>query len=145
MAETARLLLAEATIYTYGSEIVQPAERWTFQASPSGIVYSLVFHPIPPPAGSTTVWTPEAIAQQRDEWANLLAGLLALPNVTGVAQTQEIDDLNNLHELTLVSVRSDSGVASRVLSFKTGDILPPSPVPEQIAQAVADLNTAAGG
>ncbi len=145
MAESLQFLGNEPTVRAYGTEIVDPGERWTWQAEPSGIVFSLVFAPIPPPQGGASIWTPDAIDQQAHEWADLLAGLLSLPGVTTVTQVQQLDDAQQLHDFVQVTVRSSSGMSVRALQFRQAEVLPPSTVDDVIAQTQAALDQAEAG
>lgn len=124
---TAVFLQAEPTIQTIGADVIRDAQRITYQAQPSGVVYSLLFAPWPSP-----VWSDETVSQQANEWADRWNENAAQPGVVGVNVTQRVNEAGNLQDVADVYVRSTSG---RSTSLIVADL--PHFWPDQFAQLVA--------
>lgn len=131
---TAAFIQSEPTIVTLGADVVQDAQRFTYQALPSGVVFSMLVTPWP-----SQTRTPDLIAafanQEADEW-NYKAGL---PGVVGISIAQQVDGAGNLQDVAQVTVRSASGRSIGAVTITNADFYP-ARFADRVAEAVAQLN-----
>ena len=110
-------LANEPTIQTLGSDILRDAFRVTWQATPSNVVYSLLFAPV-------EIWTAELVNQQGDVWANNWNQNAAVPGVAGITVTQQVDTAGNLQDVAQVTVLSTSGNSSSLINLPPAEWSP---------------------
>lgn len=99
----------EPTIQTLGADVVRDASRVTWQAQPSGVVFSLLFPAV-------VNWTPAQIDQQGELWADRWNQNAAFPGVAGIVVTQQVDAAGNLTDVAQVTVVSTSGLSSNQIN-----------------------------
>lgn len=135
----------EATVQTIGADITRNAQRNTYTALPSGVVFSLLFAPWPSPN-----WTPAAIAQQANYWADIWNQNSRVPGVTGINVTQQTNEVTgNLEDVALVGIVSSSGLSTAQIELGPREWLPSvanttltRSFPDAVAAAVAELDQA---
>jgi hypothetical protein len=106
-------------IQSFGTDITREAQRNTYVALASSVVFSLVFGPWP-----SAIWTDEAIRGQASLWAGYWDQNAAVPGVTAIDVTQETDDLGNLHDIARVAIVSTSGLTRSITTVPAKEWLP---------------------
>lgn len=129
-------LLSEPTLYAFSPELVEDAQRNTYQADTSGVVYSIVL-------------SGEALRYYRKYPDNLgtVAGQLAamwdenraVPGVTDIIPTQDVSPLGSLYDVAQVAVESTSGRSTAIITVRDQDSRPDIFAPI-IADAVKSLD-----
>lgn len=110
----------EATVQTIGTDIVRNAQRNTYTASPSGVVYALLFAPWP-----SEIWTPQTIQDQANLWEDYWNENSAVPGVTGISVTQQTNPVTgNLEDVVFVGVTSTSGLSTSQIELTIFESLP---------------------
>src|SRR6266536_1226437 len=109
----ARFVNGEATVQTIGADIVRNAQRNTYTATPSGVIFSLLFAPWP-----SEIWTPQVVQQIADEWDGRWNTNAAVSGVTGISVTQQTNPVTgNLEDVAFVGVQSRSGLSSSLIEL----------------------------
>lgn len=125
---TPTFVQAEDTVQTIGADVSRNAERITYQANPSGVVYSLLFAPWP-----SDIWTPKTIQQQADLWETRWNTNRAVPGVTGISVTQQTSEVtSNLEDVAFVGVKSTSGLSTSLVELPL-----PAFWPDEFAKRIA--------
>ena len=108
-------LLSEPTLHAFSPELVEDAQRNTYQADDSGVVYSLVL------AGEALKFqqvNPSLIATVAGQWANTWNVNAAVPGVADIAETQDVSPLGSLDDVFQVAVTSTSGRSTAILTLR---------------------------
>lgn len=109
MAANYEVIAQQTVTEVSPANTIQDVNEVTAQAKPSGAVFHVRF----PPA----INNPTAIGEILSEWANQYNALDAVDNVLGVNTYQDIDNQNQLVDVTQVTVNSSSGKSTSVLTF----------------------------
>lgn len=125
-----QLLGSESTVQVLAPDFARDAQRYTAQAIPSGVVYSLLFAP-------WEIWTPAAVVEQLNLWADRWNENSATPGVVAIDVTQEQNEAGQLQDVAIVTVRSTSGL-SRGQVILTPDQWNPSIEGTTLTQSFAD-------
>lgn len=129
-----QFVFGESTVQTLGLDITRPAQRNTYTAIPSGVIYSLLFAPWP-----SEIWTPEVLKDQADLWEGYWNTNRAVSGVTGIATTQQTNDVTgNLEDVAFVGITSRSGLNTGQVTLRAIEFLPQNFKP-RIQQAIAEL------
>jgi hypothetical protein len=108
--------MSEPTIVTVGADIVHDAQRITYTAYPSGVIFPLLFVSLRPDD-----WTPAKIAAQANHWADVWNGNAAVAGVESIAITQRVTAGGNLDDVALVIVSSTSGRSTSEITVQRND------------------------
>jgi hypothetical protein len=112
----ASFLMSEPTIVTVGADIVHDAQRITYTAYPSGVIFPLLFVSLRPDD-----WTPAEIAAQANAWADVWNTNAAAPGVESIAITQRVTAGGNLDDVAVVNVSSTSGRSTSEITISRAD------------------------
>lgn len=115
------LLLSEPTLYAFSPELVEDAQRNTYQADASGVVYSLVL------SGEALKYqrtNPGLIATVAGQLAAAWNTNAAVPGVVDIQPTQETSALGSLYDVTQVAVESTSGRTTEILTLRDQQVRP---------------------
>ena len=123
-------LVSEPTLYAFSPELVEDAQRNTYQADQSGVVFSLV---LSGEALKLSRSEPDLIATVAGQWAAVWDTNRAVVGVTDIQETQEVTALGSLDDVVQVAVESTSGRSTGILQ-----LAPVNYRPDLFAQAVAD-------
>lgn len=110
----AAFVQSEPSVQTMGNDVVIDVQKFTYQAIPSGVVFTFVFGPWPNPNV-----TPQDIALTANGWADRWNENASQPGVVGISLAQQVSPAGNLEEVCYVTVRSTSG---RSTSQIVGDL-----------------------
>lgn len=138
----ARFENGEATVQTIGADISRNAQRNTYTATPSGVVFALLFAPWP-----SEIWTPSTVQREADIWADRWNQNRAVPGVTGISVTQQTNEVSgNLEDVAFVGVASTTGLNTSQIELPLVDFWPDQ-FAERIAaeRATLDAIEAGGG
>lgn len=105
----------EPTIHAFSPEKVEQAERFEYQADESGVVFALV-------VSGEALKFPDLILTNARQLAATLNADYAVDGVTGIAETQDVDDLGSVNDVFNVSVRSTSGKTVQVYTVAPLDM-----------------------
>lgn len=119
-----QILGGEPTIKILSADLVRDAQRYTAQASESGIVYSLLFSPWPTDEQGNVIWTDAAIQSELSYWAGIWDTNAAVPGVLGIGLSQDVNAAGQLTDVALVTVSSSSGVSTGQISLPPVHFLP---------------------
>ncbi len=114
-------LLSEPTLYAFAPDVVEDAQRNTYQADESGVVYSLV---VSGEALKNARKNPGLIATVAGQYASAWNQNWAVPGVVDVAETQDVTALGSLHDVFQVAVESTSGRSTSILTVADQDVRP---------------------
>lgn len=109
----------EPTIQSLSSGISREAQRFTYRARDSGVVFGLVYGPWPSPN-----WTDAVLADQAAYWAGNWNENARVPGVTAIDVTQDTDDLGNLVDVARVAIVSTSGLTTSIITVGVRSFLP---------------------
>jgi len=112
-------LLAEPTLHAFSPELVEDAQRRTYQADVSGVVSSLLL------AGEVYKHFDQNIdlvATVAGQLAATWDANAAVPGVVDIAETQSVSPLGSLDDVYQVAVESTSGRSTSIIEVDTGDI-----------------------
>ncbi len=100
----AAFISSEPTIQTLGVDIIQDVQKFTYQAVPSGVVFTFQFGPWPNPNV-----TAQDIAATANGWADRWNDNASQPGVVGISLAQQVNQAGNLEDVCFVTVSSSSG------------------------------------
>lgn len=107
----------ESTVHSFDLEHVEQAMRFSYEAIPSGVVYTIL-------AGAEAQKSPgliKTVAGQMSHAWNLNA---AVPGVVDIAETQEVRPLGSLDDVYQIAVESTNGKTGGVLTVEAVNIRP---------------------
>ena len=114
-------LLSEPTLHAFSPDLVEDAQRNTYQADVSGVVYSLVL------AGEVY----KHLRQNADLVATVAGQLAAVwdtnravPGVADIVETQDVSPLGSLDDVYQVAVESTSGRSTSILTVRDQQVRP---------------------
>lgn len=100
----AAFVQSEPQIKTIGADVIMDIIRYTYQALPSGVVYTFDV-----PADPKNTLTPAEIKLTADGWADRWNQNASQPGVVGITVAQQVDAAGNLADVCFVTVQSSSG------------------------------------
>src|SRR3954452_12998745 len=92
---------SEPTLHAFSPDRIEDAQRMSFRADLSGVVYSLT-------VGSEALKNPGVIANVAGIWANNWNENAAVPGVEEIEDGQEVTTLGSLNDIVNVAVTSTS-------------------------------------
>lgn len=101
---SALFISSEPSIQTLGPNNVQDVQVFTYQAQPSGVVFTFMFGPWP----NANVG-PNDIKATAEGWADRWNANFAQPGVVGISLAQQVNAAGNLEDVCFVTVQSSSG------------------------------------
>ena len=132
-------LLSNPTLYAFSPELVEEAQRNTYQADDSKVVYSIVV------SGNLLDFIratgSDVLATVAGQWANAWNINRAVPGVADIAETQDASPLGSLYDVVQVAVVSTSGKSTSILTL-TDNQLPPDAFAPIIRAEVQRLDAA---
>ncbi len=108
-------LLSEPTLYAFSPELVEDAQRNTYQADASGVVYSLV---ISGEALKNARTNPDLIPTVAGQLAAQWNENAKVVGVTDIQETQDSTTLGSLYDVFQVAVESTSGRSTSILTLR---------------------------
>ncbi len=122
-------LLSEPTLHAFSPELVEDAQRNTYQADTSGVVYSLLL------AGEVykhMATNATLVATVAGQLAATWDTNAAVPGVVDIEETQTTSPLGSLDDVYQVAIQSTSGRSTIIATFQPSNIRP-----DLFAQTVA--------
>lgn len=130
---------SEPTLYAFSPDKVEDAQRITYRADQSGVVYSLTV--------SLEAFNnnPAVVANVAGIWANRWNINASVPGVTEIEDGQEVTTLGSINDVVQVAVDSTSGHSTTVVTVRQRDMEPQffKPIIDQ-ARAVLDASEQPG-
>lgn len=114
-------LQSEPTLHAFSPELVEDAQRNTYQADESGVVYSLVLSGEALKASATGS---DLIATVAGQMAAVWNENARVPGVADIVETQETSPLGSLNDIFQVAVESTSGRSTNILTLTPSQIRP---------------------
>ncbi len=97
------VLGGEPTVHAFSPAKIEQAERIYYRADASGVVFALV-------VSTEAQLHPDLILTNARQVAATLNVDRAVDGITGITETQEVDDLGGINDVFEVAVRSSSGL-----------------------------------
>ncbi len=130
---------SEPTLHAFSPDRIEDAQRITYRADLSGVVYSLTV--------SLEAFNnnPGVIANVAGIWANNWNENFAVPGVTEIEDGQEVTTLGSINDVVSVAVDSTSGNSTTILTVRQRDMEPQFFAPLiQKSRAVLDASEQPG-
>lgn len=108
---------AEPTLYAFSPDHVEDAQRMSFRADSSGVVYSLT-------VSGEALKHPDVIANVAGIWANNWNENAAVPGVEEIEDGQEVSTLGSVQDVVNVAVTSTSGRSTTIVQVTQRDMEP---------------------
>jgi hypothetical protein len=116
-----RLLLSEPTLHSFTPELTEDAQRNTYQADESGIVYSLV---LSGEALRSEKRHPGNVATVAGQWAAVWNENARVPGVFDIVESQETTGLGSMYDVMQVEVKSTSERSTSFLTLRDNAFRP---------------------
>ncbi len=129
------VLGSEPTLHAFSPDRIEEAQRISYRADLSGVVYSLTV--------SAEALKPDNLANLgvvAGIWANNWNENFAVPGVTEIEDGQEVTTLGSINDIVSVAVDSTSGNSTTIVTVQQRDMEPPFFKPI-IAQTRSTLDT----
>lgn len=114
-------LFSEPVLHSFTPELVEDAQRNTYRADLSGVVYSLVL------AGEVYKnmrVNANLVATVAGQMAAVWDENRALPGVADVVETQDVSPLGSLSDVFQIAVQSDSGRSTAIVTVSDQQVRP---------------------
>ena len=112
-------LLAEPPLHAFSPDLVEDAQRRTYQADESGVVYSLLLSGEVYKHFDSNIDLVATVAGQLAATWNANA---AVPGVADIVETQTVSPLGSLDDVYQVAVESTSGKSTAIIEVDANDI-----------------------
>lgn len=131
---SATFISSEPSIQTLGPNTIQDVQVFTYQAQPSGVIYTFQFGPWPNKNVDAAT-----IKQTADGWADRWNSNFKQPGVVGISLAQQVNAAGNLEDVVYVTVQSDSGRSTSQIVGRIDHFFP-SIFNKWVAEELANLN-----
>lgn len=129
--------LSEPTLHAFSPDLVEDAQRNTYQADISGVVYSLL---LTGEVYKNMAANASLVATVAGQLAATWDANAAVPGVADIVETQEVSPLGSLDDVYQVAVQSTSGRSTLILAL-TNQQIRPDVFAQIVATNVAALDT----
>ncbi len=112
-------LTSEPTLHAFSPDRIEDAQRITYRADESGVIYSLTVL-----AEALTELNLPNLGRVAGMWANRWNINAAVPGVQEIEDGQEVTTLGSINDIVSVAVDSTSGNSTTIVTVKDRDMEP---------------------
>lgn len=130
----AAFISSEPTIATFSNDVIWDGQRYTYQAQPSGVIFSFTLFNTPKYKINAADVTLTA-----EGWNDRWNANASQPGVVSISVAQQVTPAGNLADVCFVIVQSSSGRSTQQLEGPIANFFP-SVFNPWVAEAVAEMD-----